>query len=158
MDGDDGTVGRLTRTLVVALSLVAVPFAAAAQEACDFEVTRYITYETWSGDEVTSGLRMDGIFRHVTAAGEYDADVMRYIDASGRQVEVRYSGGLFHHLKRAGGGPEASRFLTFARVRLEGESTRRIMRARYLGDRRGPDSGVFCVQEVTREAALVPGD
>jgi len=152
MAGGDVTIATLVRTMVIAVSLGAIPLVVSAQESCDFDVTRYITYETWSGEEITSGLRADGVFRHVTPTGEFDADVMRYIDAAGRQVEVRYSGGLFHHLRRSGGGPEASRFLTFARVRLQGESRRRIMRARYLSDRRGSGSGVFCVEEVTGEA------
>ena len=146
----DVTIRKLVMVMIFTISSL-TPSVVAAQEACEFEVTRYITYETWSGEEVTTGLRADGVFRHVTSAGEYDADVMRYLDADGRQVEVRYSGGLFHHLRRSGGGPEASRFLTFARIRLEGESKRRVMRARYLSDRRGSGSGVFCVEEVTRE-------
>lgn len=141
------TIGRFVRAIVV-VSFAAAPFRVAAQQTCEFEVTRYIDYETWSGDEIRSGLRADGVFHHVTPAGEYDADVMRYLDASGAQVELRYSGGLFHHVRRAGGAPEASRFLTYARARIEGEGTRRVMRARYLAGR-GPGSGVFCVEEVS---------
>lgn len=137
-------ISLLSVALGCVLMAGSVP-APGSQEACAHDLTRYLSYETWSGERMTSSLRGDGVFHHVGPDGEYDAPVLRYIEPGGAQVELRFSGGLFHHLARAGGGPQASRLVTFIDNPAPGVSGRRTMRARFIAGRT-PGAGMFCVE------------